>query len=391
MRSSVAIVSCPDYESGAVRRAVLESLALLGGLERLLRPGSRVFVKINHLSPGSSPERAILTHPSFAREVLRLLKEAGCKVTVGDDIADEDGGGFGTSGYRELCRELGVRLINVREAGFVEVPCRGELLTSLRLSRACLEAEAVVNLPKLKTHAYTVFTGAIKNLYGLIPLGDRLLFHRMFPRVDRFSRMLVDILACLPPALNIMDAVLAMEGLGPSFGIPRRLGLVLAGPDPVALDAVAGRIAGLSPENVPTTRLAHERGLGVGRLEAVDVLGRPLASVECGDFKSPKVALRALGSGPFSSLYAFVQSRMGYEPLVDGDRCSGCGRCAAICPAGAIAPVGGRAVIAKAGCIKCLCCYEVCREGGLRLRPTLTNRLVAGLESASRLLKRRRA
>ena len=381
MKAQVALIRSPGYEANGLRNSLRKAFDLLGGLAKFVRPGSKVFAKINHLSPASAPERAIITHPTFTREILGFLRELGCQVTVGDDIQDEGRGGFEVSGYGAVCRETGARLINVKERGFVEMPCRGQVLDKVRLSRAALEADAVVNLPKLKTHAYTGFTGAVKNAYGLIPLGDRLAYHRRFPGIDRFSRMLLDIFSCLPPGLTVMDGIVGMEGLGPASGSPRPLGLILAGPDAVAVDAVACAVVGIRPDDVLTIRLAGERGLGTASLSGIEILGESLAAAKITGFRSPGLVLGALRRRSPSSVYAFIQSRMGFVPQADPSRCVACGECLRICPAGAITLRDGSAVLDARRCIHCLCCGEVCRNGAVRLRPTLTRRIVGGLES----------
>ena len=117
------------------------------------------------------------------------------------------------------------------------------------------------------------FTGAIKNMYGIIPYGFRCSFHREYPKSEDFGRMLVDIFSCAPPRLNIMDAVYAMEGEGPSAGSPKNIGLILASSDAVAMDAVAAKIIGLNPMQIHTTKNAAERGLGTARIEEMEILG----------------------------------------------------------------------------------------------------------------------
>jgi len=192
------VIKCSSYDPEALSGAVRRSLELLGGTGVFLNSGAKVFVKINHLSPHAPPERAISTHPAFLREVLRVLLENGAVVTVGDDVNFGQREEFLVTGFREVCAELGVRLVNLRETGFVEVPVGGVLLDSVYVARPVLEADLVLNLPKLKTHSFTLFTGAVKNLYGVIPCGSRLDGHRRFVRNDVFSRMLVDVFSVVP-------------------------------------------------------------------------------------------------------------------------------------------------------------------------------------------------
>ncbi len=135
----------------------------------------------------------------------------------------------------------------------------------------------IVDLPKLKTHSFTAFTGAVKNMFGVIPCGSRLDLHSRFPGSEAFSRALVDIFACIPPRLTLMDAIVAMDGPGPAGGAPRPVGLVLAGRDAVAVDAVAQSLVGFGPEDVATTVIAARRGLGRADLRSIEIAGESLA------------------------------------------------------------------------------------------------------------------
>ncbi len=150
--------------------------------------------------------------------------------------------------------------------GFVEKPCNGKLLKNVYISKIVDEADVVINLPKFKTHSLTTFTGGIKNLYGVVPDGLRRRFHRDYLRPEDFCQMLVDVYSITQPELTIIDGIMAMEGEGPGSGKMRNLGLILAGKDTTAVDAVASRIIGLKPEDVLTTRYAGERGLGISDL-----------------------------------------------------------------------------------------------------------------------------
>ena len=291
-RSIVSVVKANNYDLAELIPAVRKSLDLIGGLNAIVKPGDKVFVKINHLSPPSPAERGIVTHPIFVEAVITLLKEAGAEITVGDDIEEGDEDGFIISGFRQMCDRQGVKLVNLREIGFVEKPCNGKILKNLYVSKIVLEADVIINLPKFKTHSLTTFTGGIKNLYGVIPAGLRRRFHGDYLRSEDFGQMLVDIYSMLKPQLTIMDGVMAMEGEGPGSGKMRNLGLILASKDAVALDAVASGIIGLKPEDVLTTRYAGERGLGVSDLKKIGVAGEKFDSLVVPDFKLPATISR---------------------------------------------------------------------------------------------------
>jgi uncharacterized protein (DUF362 family)/Pyruvate/2-oxoacid:ferredoxin oxidoreductase delta subunit len=365
-RARVAIVRADEYELPPLRDAVAEALGLIGGLETLIKPGARVFVKINHLPPPSPPERGIVTHPVFAEAVVELLKEAGAVITLGDDI-ESDTDGFSISGFRQMCVRSGVRLVNLREEGFVEV-AGGEALPRLHLARAAVEADVVVNLPKLKTHMLTVYTGAVKNMYGTLPVGLRRRYHADFTHTDDFALMLTDVFAANIPQLTLMDAVYAMQGMGPAGGTMRRLGVILAGRDGVAVDTVAARIIGLGADDVDTTRHCRRRGLGVGRLEDIEIAGEKLENVLASDFRLPASTARAIIRRVPGPLARWAVSLSSVKPKVIGDKCTACSECVAACPVEAIVIAGGIAKIDGGKCLECHCCSEACRHDAISAR-----------------------
>ncbi|GAI10954.1 unnamed protein product, partial [marine sediment metagenome] len=211
-KAKVSIVRAHDYDYAELYAAVGKGIELIGGLAKIVPPGSKVFVKINHLPPPSPAEKGIITHPVFVEVVLGLLKEVGADITVGDDITSGSGDGFQVSGFRQMCQRAGVRLTNLREAGFVETVCNGHFLDKVYVSKVSLDADVIINLPKLKTHSLCVFTGGVKNMYGNIPSGLRQKFHAEYMKSEDFSQVLTDIFSAVRPQLTIMDGIIAMEG-----------------------------------------------------------------------------------------------------------------------------------------------------------------------------------
>jgi uncharacterized protein (DUF362 family)/NAD-dependent dihydropyrimidine dehydrogenase PreA subunit len=366
-RAKVSIVKVGDYNSKEIQTGLKRSLSLLGGLENIIKPRSKVFVKINHLSPPSFPDDAIVTHPSFTAEVLRLLLELNLEITVGDDIQSKGKDGFLLSGYRKVCNDLGIRLVNLKERGFREVNCKGQILEKVLISPLLHEADYILNLPKLKTHSLTAFTGAVKNMFGIIPYGLRLDYHRLYKRSDVFSQMLVDIFSCAPPHLTIMDGIVAMEGEGPSGGSPKRVGLILASQDSVAVDAVASKIVGLDPLNIFTTHSANERGLGTGEMERIEIAGEDISRVEVRNFKHSAVAQGFIKRKIPSFLHGFIQSQLTLTPKIKVNKCTLCLECVDICPKGAARLDGDLVWIDRRLCIHCMCCHEVCHFQAIKL------------------------
>jgi uncharacterized protein (DUF362 family)/Pyruvate/2-oxoacid:ferredoxin oxidoreductase delta subunit len=372
----VSLQKIQDYQSGMLRQALIQTLFLLGGLEKIINPGSRIFVKINHLSPPSAAEEAIITHPALTREVLLLLKEIGCTITAGDDIQSKQKDGFSISGYRELCNSLGIPLVNLKEVGFRRIDCEGKVLDKAYISPLLLDSDFLINLPKLKTHSFTMFTGAVKNMYGIIPHGLRSSYHRQFYKNELFSQMLVDIFSCAPPHLNIMDAIVAMEGEGPSAGRPKKVNLILASRDAVALDAVASKIIGLDPLQILTTKYADERGLGVGQLENIEIIGERMQDVKIKDFRQSAIATGLIQKKIPAFLHAFIQDQLILMPRIIKKRCTACWECVDICPAGAAQKQDNAARIDDSLCIHCMCCHEVCRFHAIKLKQKFFGRTV---------------
>jgi uncharacterized protein (DUF362 family)/NAD-dependent dihydropyrimidine dehydrogenase PreA subunit len=377
-KAKVAIARVSDYKSDEISAGLKKALALIGGLEKIIKPRSKVFVKINHLSPSSSPDKGIVTHPAFTREVLRLLKEFDLQITVGDDIHSRGKDGFLISGYRQVCEELGVRLVNLKEIGFREIDCNGRLLRKAYVSPLVLEADYILNLPKLKTHSFTMFTGAVKNMFGIIPQGLRLDYHRTYVRNDVFCQMLIDLFSCAPPQLTIMDGITAMEGEGPSGGNVKKVGLIFASQDAVALDAVATKIVGFDPLDIYTTFHAQERGLGIGAIENIEIVGENIHEVQIKDFKQSAVAINLLRREIPSFLYAYLQAQLKLIPEVSPEKCTACLECVEICPVQAAQPGQSSAWIDKNRCIHCMCCHEVCQFQAIELKQLPIGRVIRG-------------
>lgn len=363
---AVSIVRAADYNLKELVPAVKKSFELIGGVNKIAKSGNKVFVKINHLPPPSLPERGIITHPIFVEAVVTILKEIDCEITIGDDIEGENVSSFKISGYEEMCARTGVRLVNLREAGFVETKINGKVLTSLFISRIVRDADVVINLPKFKTHSLTTFTGGIKNLYGVIPSGLRRRFHGDYLSTEDFSQMLVDIFLVVRPQLTIMDGIVAMEGEGPGSGKLRKLGLILASQDTVALDAVATKIMGLEPSEVLTTRYASERGLGISDVRKIQIVGEQIENVAPGNFKLPASVSRIAVNKAPRPLVKYVMSQVAPRPKVRKRNCTACNECVKACPTGAMTiPDEMTAVVNNKLCIRCMCCHEVCRYNAI--------------------------
>jgi len=352
-----------DYDGAAeaVERAVAEHAPPLEGKTVLLKP---------NILGAMPPEKAVNTHPAVVRAAIEAVERRGpARVLVGDNSGMRAYGSnehaATVAGIRDVA---GDRYVNLG-ASPVKTPVESAFAERLAFSREVLECDVLVSLPKMKTHVATGITGAIKNTYGHLVGGEKTRLHREAQGIENFARAVVDVFQVRPPDLVVMDAVVAMEGQGPSGGRPRDVGRVLASTDAVALDAVMAAMMGLAPRSVPLLRVAEARGLGTADLEAIDLDG-PFEVVP--NFKAPGVGQ---GFGTWISrlaTYLFVT-----QPRVRYDRCVKCGSCAQACPVEAIAMTDRGPVIDYGTCISCFCCHEMCRYEAMDLSRRM--RLLQGL------------
>jgi uncharacterized Fe-S center protein len=239
------------------------------------------------------------------------------------------------------------------------------------VARQVFEADLVIDLPKLKTHVFALYTGAVKNLYGTIPGRRKREHHFRAPGVTDFSQILVDVLELVQPGLTIMDGVTGLEGNGPgASGTPHRYNCLAASADPVALDTAITQAMGYRAGRIAHLVQADERGLGVANPDAIEVVGDRTA-LDFGRLQLPKtywyMDVPSWISGP-------LRGAIKLRPEIDPSLCIGCGRCSEVCPGEAITP-GRPPAFGFDRCVGCLCCVEVCPKGALTLHQSWLARL----------------
>lgn len=360
----VAIVKCGDYVYDDVENAVRNALSLIGGLAGKIKKGDKVLLKPNMLMAADAA-RMVTTHPFVLRAAIKIVRECGGRPFVGDSpgnaYADVDNA-LEVSGFKAAAAEEGAELIK-----FTKTEKRGEVY----IAKDVLDMDLIINLPKIKTHTLTLFTGAVKNMFGIVPGFHKGDFHKNYPYPADFAAKLVDIFSVKIPLLGIMDGIYGMEGEGPSAGKPRKIGLVLASFDCVALDSVSSRIIGYDPFSIDTTRIAHNRKLGEADLEKIEIKGERLQDVLIPDFKLTSTAHAAMKKIPrfiYPPFQYLARKLVKVYPAVMGEKCTGCGVCANNCPAGAITLTANKANIDHNKCISCYCCQELCSFKAIEIK-----------------------
>ncbi|QLH74954.1 MAG: DUF362 domain-containing protein [Methanomassiliicoccales archaeon] len=381
----VSLVRCDGYGREVVHDAVEKSVDLLGGIGMFVAPGEKVLVKPNMLQP-SPPERAVCTHPDILHAVCRILLDLGCKVTVADSPGagsiygpSQLSKGYDEVGYSDLA-ELGVTLNT--DVSYVNVPNpSGRLIKMFPVIRPAVEADAIVVVSKLKTHMLTYLTAATKNIFGVVQGMDKATFHGRLPLEDDFSDMLVDLNELMRPRLQIVDAVMAMEGDGPYSGTPRRVNAIIAGPSYAHVDVVASKLIGAAPGNIPTIKAAVRRGVLDGPMDDIEVVGERLEDMAVPDFRPPATynGKERTGRARLMERAASLMKAYALRPSIVSERCTGCGRCVRACPKHVISLRDGKARVHYNKCIRCYTCHEMCTSGAVELKRSAGGKIIGTL------------
>lgn len=322
----------------------------------------KVLIKPNVLRASEANE-AIVTHPAVLRAVVeRVESMEPASIVVGDNP-----GVFSYGANEESFRKTG--LMDAAKGYYrnigtdsQKINFNAEYMSTVSLSRAVLEADIIISLPKFKTHGLTVMTGAIKNSYGFLPGAQKARLHKAAGSPARFHEMIVDVFRLRVPDLFLVDAVVGMEGNGPASPELRDIGLILASDNAVALDAVIATMMGCDPARLGFLRKAKNMGLGDFDLDTIEIIGqlKPLP-----DFKLPPLGGEAIMHN--EAMQAFLHKPTLLRPRADVERCTGCGACIEQCPVSALSMNGEYPIADPEICIRCFCCQEICPEKAMAL------------------------
>ena len=366
----VSITSCFDYSEKEAERAMREVLEPIGGL-CWIEKGMKIVIKANLVSM-LKPDSAATTHPALICALTRLLKEKGAEVIIGDSP-----GGIYTSPYlaavysatgmrsAEKCGAQLNRDFFQAEANFPLAKVAKNFVYTSYLDKA----DAIINFCKLKTHGMMAMSAAAKNMFGTIPGTIKPEYHYKYSNPEDFAGMIVDLNEYFKPRLNIVDAVIGMEGNGPTMGKPRYIGAILASPSPHKLDIACARLIGLSIEEIPTLKEALRRELIDEDFSKLKISGN-LEQFIIPDFDNigTRNSIEFLNRrGPVA---AFLKKALTSIPKVKKSDCVGCKKCAEICPAHAIKMENRVPNINRKICIRCFCCQEFCPKGAMKVHRT---------------------
>lgn len=370
--TKISITTVPTYQQQLVNEAVKTHFERFH-IDRQITPDTKVLLKPNLLMK-RSPEEFTTTHPSIIEAVIIWLEGIGVRHIT---IADSPGGPYTAGALRGIYQVCGLSevcsrhhvILNLDTSSRQTPSKNGRIVSSFPLIGPICDADFIIDLCKLKTHAMTGLSGAVKNLFGAVPGLSKPNYHAQFPKITNFSSMLVDLCETVSPHFIIVDAIHSMEGNGPSGGTKRESGLIVASDNPYELDYFLCHLIGADPLKVLTVKESISRGLCRGNLDELNVIGeytklKPflLPKQAAADFSAslPKILRRPMK--------AFINSFVAAKPKILFEKCIGCGKCAESCPVKTIHIKDKKAVIKYHDCIRCFCCHEMCPVRAIEIR-----------------------
>lgn len=380
--TKVSILQCSRYDKQAIKTTILNHLKNIDfAVDQFNKKNVALKPNLLYATP---PEKAIITHPVFFQAVLEIVKENGGKVYVIESPALESiHKVLRIGGYLELINSPGISLpeVNEQEVLFYE---KGQTFKRFEVTKAFVDMDIIINIPKLKTHALTYITCAVKNLFGMIPGLEKPKWHQRARSKDEFARFILDFNEALlygfkkqKVYLHLVDGVTGLEGNGPgAAGTPRDYSITIAGTNAVAVDYTAGAFLGLNNNAVRTTVYGFDRGFdGVSSPEDIKILGQDISSIKLQDVKT---AESTFGTDVFNNWplnTAFMKNIMlrwfSKKPVPDPLKCILCYKCKKICPVTAIYNVKKNKKVPYfdySTCIRCFCCHEICPEAAITIR-----------------------
>jgi len=310
-KSIVSIVKSPkNPKDEDIRLAVRKAVDLIGGMKKFVKPGSKVLVKPNMCSIALPDEPRPTTEPHVTAAVIELAFEAGA-----EDVYVAEGAGIGcdtdkvydTTGTRKLAEAAGGRVIDVKDGEFVEVENpKGMKMKRFEVAEIAWKCDVRINVPMLKIELPTTISVALKNWASV--LSDKSKLELLHHRGAFWTYS--DLLGVVKQDLVVVDGIIPYVRYP---GETKEIDVIMAGNDPVAIDAVSAKILGFDPMEIHQTRIAAERGLGNANLDQIEIRGNPLDSVTTRLYIPPAYVSELV-----------LDSRFKDIGFVDGLPCSGC-------------------------------------------------------------------
>jgi len=359
MKEVVSVVSCNSYEQKEIDKAIEKSLK---EINFKIKPNSKILIKPNLVS-NNTPNQQAVTNFTLIDFLCRYFKKNKCKITIGESSAFYNKGytskAYKSSKIYDIAKKYSVPLIAFEDEKIIPVEKKNlKFLKELYIPKIINDFDLIVDVPKIKTHMLMRFTGAVKNLYGIVPGGYKQILHTKTKNINEMAEIILDLYQNLkPPILSVADAVIGLDG-GPSavIGKPKKIGYILSSMNPFALDVIACQMIGYSPEDIPLITMAEKRNL----IKIKDVK-------QIGEFHKTIFSKLKKGAIVNKKQDSLLVTKTYATPKINS-KCHLCEICTSACPTKALEIKNDKLIFNKDKCIHCYSCVTSCPENAIKLK-----------------------
>lgn len=362
--SKVYVESCHSYNEEKIEQIIRESFDFIN----FTVPENKVILFKPNVLGAYSPKQHVTTNPVIIKVLINIFLEKDNQIIIGDSSGIRLFGG--TAKALVVCGIKKFESKNVEVYSFDEKRSdkyhnkENKVLKDANLTGFLKEVDFMVNIPKLKSHQLTRYTGAVKNLFGLIPGGIKQQYHAFASDPKTFAELLIDnyVFAKDKIILNIMDGIVGIDKNGPGpAGTIKKTGIIAVSKDALAMDFVCSEFIGENPLKIWTNKKGKERGLLKGEI----ITNKKLEPVK---YHLPTPP-------PFTGFLYKKFSKFACYKTKANDSCRLCAECIRVCPAKAVKLKNQKIVIDYDKCIYCYCCHENCPHKAMDLKDNLFIRI----------------